>query len=114
MIQIKVDKISEFGKDTHLKIEVIDSGAGIDESDRSKLFKMFGMIDTSISKMTNTKGIGIGLSLSKQIVKKFNGIIDFTSEVGIGSNFYFTFELNEILDEKFGDDYLDYWLEGEN
>ena len=47
----------------------------------------------------NTKGIGLGLSISNLIVQKFNGAIDFSSEVGVGSNFFFTFELNEIIDE---------------
>ena len=42
----------------------------------------------------NTKGIGLGLSISNLIVQKFNGAIDFSSEVGVGSNFFFTFELN--------------------
>ena len=57
------------------------------------------MLDNNKSKL-NTKGIGLGLTISNQIVKKFNGIIDFTSEVGVGSNFFFTFELNDIDDEK--------------
>ena len=58
---------------------------------------MFGMIENVNSKV-NTTGIGLGLSISNQIVKKFNGSIDFTSEIGKGSNFFFTFELNEILE----------------
>ena len=60
---------------------------------------MFGMLDNSKSSI-NTRGIGLGLSISNLIVKKFDGIIDFSSEVGVGSNFFFTFELNEILDDK--------------
>ena len=38
-------------------------------------------------------GIGLGLVLSKMIVSKFNGIIDFFSEFGKGTTFYFTFEI---------------------
>ena len=57
---------------------------------------MFGMHDNN---QISTKGIGLGLSISNLIVKKFNGAIDFTSEVGVGSNFFFTFELNELHDE---------------
>ena len=45
----------------------------------------------------NTNGISLGLSISNLIVKKFGGTIDFLSEVGVGSNFFFTFELNLIL-----------------
>ena len=56
---------------------------------------MFGMLDNN---KISTKGIGLGLSISNLIVKKFNGAIDFTSEVGVGSNFFFTFELNEFPD----------------
>ena len=89
VVQIKVDKVFKHGRETHLRIQVIDSGYGIEESDRDKLFKMFGMIDKT--KSVNTNGIGLGLSISNLIVKKFNGAIDFSSEVGVGSNFFFTF-----------------------
>ena len=41
-----------------------------------------------------TGGIGLGLNISTLIVKKFNGILDFESKVGVGSNFFFTFEVN--------------------
>ena len=61
---------------------------------------MFGMLDNSKNPMVNTNGIGLGLSISSLIVKKFNGTIDFNSEPGVGSNFYFTFELNEIPEGK--------------
>ena len=49
--------------------------------------------------MLNTKGIGLGLSISKLIVNKFNGTIDFKSDDN-GSNFYFTFEIEEIDEEQ--------------
>lgn len=57
--------------------------------------------------MVNTKGIGLGLSISNLIVKKFNGILDFTSEVGIGSNFFFTFELNETINDEISESIID-------
>ena len=60
---------------------------------------MFGMLHNS-STVLNTKGIGLGLSISNLIVKKFNGTIDFTSKIGVGTNFFFTFELGQIFDEK--------------
>ena len=44
--------------------------------------------------MINTKGIGLGLCISKLIATKFDGILEFKSEVGVGSNFYFTFEID--------------------
>lgn len=50
-----------------IKVYVRDSGIGIKKKDKSKLFKMFGSIKDSNSKI-NTKGIGLGLVISKMIV----------------------------------------------
>ena len=47
-------------------------------------------------KKINTSGIGLGLVISKLIVHKFDGQIDFTSVFGKGSNFNFTFEVEDF------------------
>ena len=75
-----------------LRISVVDSGCGIKKKDHKKIFKMFGSIKDDKQKI-NTKGIGLGLVISKLIVKKFNGIIDFISKWEKGSTFFYTFEL---------------------
>ena len=49
-----------------IEILVADTGIGIKDEDQNKLFKLFGFIDSS--KELNTKGIGLGLHISKQIV----------------------------------------------
>jgi len=56
-----------------LEVEVRDSGVGIKEEDQKKLFKLFGYLDTT--KELNTKGIGLGLYISKLIVQQFGGEI---------------------------------------
>jgi len=48
-----------------LEIQVIDTGIGIRSEDIDKLFKVFGFLDTT--KEINTKGIGLGLHISKKI-----------------------------------------------
>ncbi len=48
-----------------LEIQVIDSGIGIKKQDMNKLFKLFGFLDTT--KELNTKGIGLGLHITKKI-----------------------------------------------
>jgi two-component system sensor histidine kinase/response regulator len=73
-------------KENTLKIEVIDKGIGISESDRCKLFNSFVQINNSITK----NGTGLGLAISKRLVELLNGEIDVKSTPGIGSNFYFT------------------------
>jgi K+-sensing histidine kinase KdpD len=55
---------------------------------------MFGFVQDN--KQLNVKGIGLGLVISKLIVEKFNGEIQFTSDEGKGCCFDFTFKLSEV------------------
>eukprot|EP00347_Sterkiella_histriomuscorum_P021176 403334959 len=52
---------------------VQDTGIGIKEEDRQKLFTMFGKLESS--RTVNTSGIGIGLTICKKIVESFGGQI---------------------------------------
>jgi signal transduction histidine kinase len=61
-----------------LKVSVKDNGIGIKEEDISKLFKLFGFLD-STSQM-NTNGIGLGLYICQKIVNEFEGKMSVTSE----------------------------------
>lgn len=90
-IQIEAKKENE----NMVKVYVRDSGIGIHKKDKPKLFKMFGSIKDSKSKF-NTKGIGLGLVISKMIVQKFGGCIQFKSKHLFGSEFMFSFEINQI------------------
>jgi signal transduction histidine kinase len=77
-----------------LRISVTDNGIGIREQDKEKLFKMFGSIKDEEKKL-NLKGIGLGLVISKLIVEKFDGEIDFVSKYQHGSTFFYTFMVEE-------------------
>jgi K+-sensing histidine kinase KdpD len=64
-------------KPQELKLRVIDTGTGIKEEDLSKLFKMFGFLDTT--KTLNTQGIGLGLHIVQLISTEFGGTVDVKS-----------------------------------
>ena len=66
-----------------LQVTVIDTGAGIKENQIGKLFGAFGYIDDG--KELNTKGIGLGLNISKQITTILGGKIAVESVYGIGT-----------------------------
>ncbi len=71
-----------------------DDGGGISASDIPKLFAPFTQVD-----MTTTRekgGTGLGLSIAKAIVEAHGGRIGVDSEVGKGSNFWFTLPLEKI------------------
>ena len=70
-----------------LCFSVVDTGIGIDDADRKKLFKDFSQVDSSISRRYG--GTGLGLSISSRIVKMMNGMIGVKSELGVGSEFWF-------------------------
>ena len=74
---------------------MVDSGIGIKKKDQSKLFQLFGSIKNE-KKRININGIGLGLAISKLIVQKFGGSIDFVSEYKQGSTFFYTFKLEEF------------------
>ena len=48
-----------------LEVQVEDTGVRISEEDQKKLFKLYGFLETT--KEINTRGIGIGLHISKMI-----------------------------------------------
>jgi signal transduction histidine kinase len=68
--------------------EVLDQGMGIDEKFHDKIFEPFIM--TNNIPTNNESKTGLGLAISKKIVELHHGKIDFTSEKGKGSNFFFT------------------------
>ena len=61
-------------------MSVEDNGVGIKVEDLPKLFKLFGFLESS--KQINTKGIGLGLHISKKITKMFDGDIICRSQYG--------------------------------
>jgi len=73
-----------------LACEVSDTGIGISEKDKEHLFSSFTQLDSSSKKAY--KGTGLGLYISKELSKLFNGDIEVESEVDKGSTFRFIFE----------------------
>ncbi len=69
-----------------LHIEVADSGIGITEEDRPKLFRSFGQLDAPASR--SHSGAGLGLAICKQIVAGGGGYVDYHSKPGVGSSFW--------------------------
>ncbi|MDO6565671.1 PAS domain S-box protein [Alteromonas sp. 1_MG-2023] len=81
-------KITVRNKGLALSFSVSDTGIGIGEKSKSKLFNAFVQADASISREYG--GTGLGLAISKRLVELMNGTLEFTSELGKESHFSFT------------------------
>jgi len=71
-----------------VEISVEDTGIGISEEDKKKLFQPFQQLEAVLTK--KSAGTGLGLNLCKKIVELHNGRIWVESEPGKGSRFTFT------------------------
>jgi signal transduction histidine kinase len=76
-----------------LIIEVEDTGIGIAETDRHKVFTAFAQVDDVLARRYD--GLGLGLPITKEIVELHGGTIDFTSTPGKGSCFTITLPLHQ-------------------
>jgi signal transduction histidine kinase len=80
-------KIEAKPENSKVVLTVADTGVGIPNDVKSKLF---------IPLMTTkTKGQGFGLAVSKRLVEALNGTISFESEEGKGTKFIITLPLNQ-------------------
>jgi PAS domain S-box-containing protein len=70
------------------RIEIIDNGPGIPTEARDKLFTKFYRAERSL--ISNTRGTGLGLFISKQIIELQTGKIGILPSTGKGTAFYFT------------------------
>ncbi len=93
-ILIKNININLTKKNNYIIIKVIDNGCGISKDIINKIFEPF--FTTKNFKKNKHSGIGIGLSLSKQIIEKdFNGKIEVQSKKNNGTKFIINFPLTE-------------------
>ncbi|MDQ8184891.1 ATP-binding protein [Pelagicoccus sp. SDUM812002] len=78
--------------DACLRIEVKDTGIGIDEVDRERVFRPFSQIDVSLTRQYS--GMGLGLAITQKIVHSLGGKIDFESQKSAGSTFWLEIPVN--------------------
>lgn len=97
-VRVEVYVTNYKGRKVELTFLVIDTGIGVTEEEKSKMFKSFSQVDGSITRKYG--GTGLGLYVSRQLVDLMEGTIELESEKGKGSTFQVTIPFNcpEISD----------------
>lgn len=87
-VQLTVRLLSAEHNEAVIRVEVKDSGVGIRQEDRDKLFESFKRIDEN--KNRTIEGTGLGLSITTKLLKLMGSQLDVESTYGEGSTFAFT------------------------
>ncbi len=77
-----------------LNITVEDTGIGISRQDRKKLFNAFSQVDDALNR--NYQGTGLGLVISRELVRLMNGDLTLKSALGQGSTFSVSLRMNQL------------------
>jgi signal transduction histidine kinase len=78
--------VAAAAQDGVVRISVTDNGLGIPADQQHRVFAKFFRVDSS---STDIKGVGLGLSLCREIVQAHGGALGFDSAYGHGSTFWF-------------------------
>lgn len=93
---LRARPISETEKMVEVRIEIIDTGIGMDKEVMSRLFSAFEQADSSMTRKYG--GSGLGLAISKRLINLMGGEIGVTSISGVGSTFWITIPLLKHID----------------
>jgi PAS domain S-box-containing protein len=86
-VSLEVELVEEREPDVFIRFSVSDTGPGVPEDKREKIFEAFEQVDGSSTK--SHPGTGLGLAISSQLVKHMDGRLRVDSELGKGSTFHF-------------------------
>jgi signal transduction histidine kinase/CheY-like chemotaxis protein/HPt (histidine-containing phosphotransfer) domain-containing protein len=95
-VTLEVRTLGEQPGEPLLRFAITDTGIGLSEEQRGRLFQAFGQADNSVARRFG--GTGLGLAICRQLVELMGGTLGVESEPGKGSTFWFTVRLPRVAD----------------
>lgn len=96
-VTVMVKPLSQSAEKVDVFFSVSDTGIGISEGDRKKLFEPFTQVDASTTRKYG--GTGLGLSICERLVEMMSGKITISSEIRKGSTFSFCISFGKAQEE---------------
>jgi signal transduction histidine kinase/ActR/RegA family two-component response regulator len=93
-VQLRVTQTANANNRSQLRFEVSDTGIGIPAEQQDQIFDEFNQGDISTARRHG--GTGLGLAIAQRLVKLMGGNLQVHSQVGQGSTFEFTLELETV------------------
>ena len=75
-----------------VRVEIIDTGIGIDPEDQRAIFDRFFRVENRVHTL---EGTGLGLSIVQNIIEKHHSEVHITSAVGVGTTFWFDLAVHQ-------------------
>ncbi|MFO1320010.1 MAG: response regulator, partial [Burkholderiales bacterium] len=92
-IVLRCRQLAETADDVLIRFEVEDTGIGIDEEHRQRLFRAFEQADNSTTRKYG--GTGLGLAINLRLAQMMGGTVGVESKPGVGSLFWLTARLDK-------------------
>ncbi len=96
-VDVIIENRAETETDSTLYFAIRDTGIGISDEQKEKIFEAFAQADAGTSRKYG--GTGLGLAISSKLVEKMGGKLDIDSKVGEGSTFFFILTLPKGEDQ---------------
>ena len=89
-VRLAADLLRQDGDLYVIEVKVADSGIGIADADKERLFQSFEQAESATSRKFG--GTGLGLAISKRIIELMGGTLRVESQPGEGASFFFHFK----------------------
>ncbi len=85
---------------SHVRVHfrVRDNGIGMSKEFKEHIFESFAREDNT--RVQKTEGAGLGMAITKYLVDAMHGTIDVESELGVGTEFHVTLDMEKALDQE--------------
>ena len=100
-VTLTIRQAGREGDSVSLYVEVKDTGIGIRDEDREKLFESFSRLDQQINH--HIEGTGLGMSIVTALLSMMGSELQLESRYGEGSTFFFTVQQQAVGEELLGD-----------